>query len=77
MSFSPYFTDEDLENSIRLQFKAEEQWDMDFNTIFNMIIDRGIDYYLEFRGRKFSIDKITAGITDLSNVEEEDDYEEE
>lgn len=73
MGFSPFFTDEDLENSIRLQFNIEEQWDMDFVNIFNMIVDRGIDYYLEFRGRKFSIDKITAGITDLTGDNGDDE----
>lgn len=67
MSFSPYFTDEDLINSLRMQFNQEGQWDIDFSIIFNRIIDRGLDYYLEFRGRKFSIDKLTAGITDLTN----------
>lgn len=66
MSFSPYFTDEDLMNSLRMQFNQEEQWDIDFSIVFSRIVDRGLDYYLEFRGRKFSIDKLTAGITDLT-----------
>ncbi len=73
MSFSEYFTDDELCNQLRLQFKDTEQWDIDFTTVFNLIVDRGIDYYLEFRGRKFSIDKLTGFVTELGEITEEDD----
>lgn len=71
MSFSEFFTDEELESQLREQFTDTEQWDIDFTTIFSLIIDREIDYYLEFRGRAFSIDKLTGFITELGEQEEE------
>lgn len=65
MAVSEYFSDEDLETQLRSMFDDEEQWDTDFKIFFNHIIDRGTDFYLEFRGRKFSIDKITGTITEV------------
>jgi len=72
MSFSEFFTDDDLCNQLRSHFEDSEQWDIDFTTIFGLIIDRGIDYYLEFRGRKFSIDKLTGFVTEIGETVEED-----
>lgn len=72
MSFSEFFTDDDLCNQLRCQFDDQEQWDIDFTTIFGLIVDRGIDYYLEFRGRKFSIDKLTGFVSELGVIEEDD-----
>ena len=72
MSFSKFFTDDDLCNQLRSHFEDSEQWDIDFTTIFGLIIDRGIDYYLEFRGRKFSIDKLTGFVTEIGETVEED-----
>ncbi len=66
MSLSEFFTDEDLESQLRLQFESEEQWDIDFKTIFNQIVDRGGDYYLNFRNREFSIDKLTGAVRDIT-----------
>lgn len=66
MSVSSYFTDEDLENQLRLQFSDEEQWDIDFKIFFNQIEDLGNYFYFKFRGRDFSIDKITGIVTDLN-----------
>ena len=65
MAVSEYFTDEDLCTQLRLQFENEEQWDTDFTIFFNQIVDRGSDLFLEFRGRKFSIDKITGTVTEV------------
>lgn len=65
MSFSDNFTDEDLCSQLRMQFDIDEQWDIDFTTVFQYIIDRGVDFYLEFRGRKFSIDKLTGGVSEV------------
>ena len=65
MAVSDFFTDEDLETQLRLHFDEEEQWDIDFRVFFNQIIDRGNDLYLEIRGRKFSIDKITASVVEV------------
>ena len=75
MSFSEFFTDDELCNQLREQFDENEQYDMDFLTIFNLIVDREIDYYLEFRGRKFSIDKLTGFVTEVGDVEEDDEDE--
>jgi len=65
MTVSEFFTDTDLETQLRLQFDYDEMWDFDFRTIFSQIMDRGDDLYLEFRNRRFSIDKITGCVTDL------------
>lgn len=65
MSFSDNFTDEDLCSQLRMQCDIDEQWDIDFTTVFQYIIDRGVDFYLEFRGRKFSIDKLTGGVSEV------------
>ena len=76
MSFSEYFTDDELCNQLRAHFEDSEQWDIDFTTVFNLIIDRGIDYYIEFRGRKFSIDKLTGFVTEVGDIVEEEDEDE-
>ena len=75
MSFSDFFTDDDLCNQLRSHFEDSEQWDIDFTTVFSLIVARGIDYYLEFRGRKFSIDKLTGFVTELGKIIESDDDE--
>ena len=64
-TLSEYFTDEDLEQNLRVQFDEEEQWDMDFRTVFNQIEDMGDYLQLRLRGRVFQIDKITAGIVEV------------
>lgn len=66
MSFSIFFTDEDLCSQLRCHFDESEQYDIDFTTVFRLIINRGFDYYLEFRGRKFSIDKLTGAVTEIN-----------
>ena len=77
MAIGEYFTDDELETQLRLQFDDEEQWDVDFKTVFNQIEDRGEDLYLEFRGRKFSIDKITGVVSEIEPVPTDDLEEEE
>lgn len=73
MSVSPYFTDEDLESQLRLQFEEEEQWDIDFKIFFNQIEDVGNAFYLKIRGREFMIDKITGSVTNLNQDDLEED----
>ena len=63
---SEYFTDEDLEQQLRLQFDEEEQWDMDFRTVFSQITDEGDYFQLKLRNRVFNIDRITAGIVEVN-----------
>lgn len=65
MAISDFFTDEDLCSQLRLHFDMDEMWDVDFTVFFNQIVDRGSDFYLEFRGRKFSIDKITGVVEEI------------
>ena len=77
MAIGDYFTDDELETQLRLQFDEEEQWDVDFKTVFNQIEDRGDDLYLEFRSRKFSIDKITGVVSEIEPVPTDDLEEEE
>ena len=65
MALSLYFTDEDLISQLRVQFSYDEMHDLDWKTIFNQIEERERDYFLRFRGRKFSINKITGGVTEV------------
>ncbi len=62
---SDYFTDEDLESNLRLEFEYEEMFDMDFRTVFNQIEDMGEFLQLRLRGRVFQIDKITGGVNEV------------
>ena len=73
MALSPYFTDEELETQLRLQFSDEEQWDTDFKVFFNHIQDIGDCFFLRFRGREFTIDKITATVTDINPKEDKEE----
>lgn len=66
MVVSEFFTDEDLESQLRLHFDNDSQWDIDFTAFFNQIVDRDVDFYLEIRGRKFSINKLTGCVTEVS-----------
>lgn len=66
MSISPYFTDEDLESQLRLQFDEQEQWDIDFKVFFNQIEDMGNYFYLKLRGKEFAIDKISGTVVLLN-----------
>ena len=68
MALSSYFTEEDLISQLRLQFDYEEMFDFDFKQIFGQIEERDTDYFLRFRGRKFSIDKITGVVTEVTDV---------
>ena len=64
-TISEYFTDEDLEQSLRLQFEYDEMWTMDFRSVFNQITDEGDYLQLKLRGRIFRIDKITGGVSEV------------
>ena len=64
-SISEYFTDEDLEQQLRLQFDYGEMWDMDFRTVFSQIEDVGDVFQLRLRNRLFNIDKVTGGVTEV------------
>lgn len=65
MALTEYCSEEDIINNLRGFFEPEEQFDTDFKMIINRLIDRGLDFYLVFRGRKFSIDKITGAIVEV------------
>jgi len=65
-TISDYFTDEDLEQSLRMQFDLEEMWTMDFKTVFSQIEDIGDVFQLRLRGRVFNIDKITGGVSEVN-----------
>ena len=67
MALSLYFTDEDLISQLRVQFDYDEMHDLDWKTIFNQIEERERDYFLRFRGRKFSINKVTGGVTEVTS----------
>ena len=66
---SEYFSDDDLETQIRLQFEEDEMWDMDFKTIFSQITDNESFFELKLRNRIFHIDKITGSVSEV-NVNE-------
>ena len=65
MVVGEYFTDDELESQLRWQFDYEEMWDVDFRIVFSQIVDRGDDFFLEFRNRQFSINKITGEVTEV------------
>lgn len=65
MALSPYFSDEELISNLRTQFDYEEMFDVDFKQLFHQIEEREKDYFLRFRGRRFSIDKITACVKEV------------
>ena len=67
MALSPFFSDDDLISQLRLQFDYDEMHDLDWRSIFGMIEERERDYFLRFRGRKFSINKVTGGVTEVTN----------
>ena len=73
MALSPYFTDNDLESQLRLQFDPVEQWDIDFKTVFSQIEDLGSCFYLKLRGREFGIDKITGIVVEINPDTEEEE----
>ena len=66
MALSDYASDEDIINQIRLHFEDEQQYDMEFRTILNNVVDTGKTFYLEFRGKKFNIDKITGSVIEIN-----------
>ena len=68
MVVGEYFTDDELESQLRLQFDYEEMWDIDFRTVFSQIVDRGDDFFLEFRNRQFSINKITGEVSEVGEL---------
>ena len=72
MSVSDYFTDEELESQLRLQYDDTEQWTIDYRLFFNQIEDTGDSLYLKINEREFEIDKITGEVTDLNEEVEED-----
>ena len=72
MSVSDYFTDEELESQLRLQYDDTEQWTIDYRLFFNQIVDNGDSLYLKINEREFDIDKITGEVTDLNEESEED-----
>lgn len=64
-SISEYFTDEDLEQQLRLQFDYDDMWDIDFKTVFTQIEDIGDVFQLRLRNRLFNIDKITGTVSEV------------
>lgn len=65
---SEYFSDEELEDSLRMMFEYDEMFDIDFRTVFNQIKDLDDDYFeLSFRGRLFNIDKVTGGVLEVES----------
>ena len=72
MALSPYFSDEDLISQLRVQFDYDKMFDFDFKQIFSQIVERENDYFLRLRGRQFSIDKRTGGVTEFVKTETSD-----
>lgn len=67
MSFtvSKYFSDEELESQLRMQYSLEEMWTIDFQALFKQIVDIGDCLQLRIKGRTFNIDKITCAVTEV------------
>ena len=66
MAVSPFFSDDELESSLRSHFDYDEMWNIDFKAFFNQIEDCGDYLYLELKGKKFKIDKVTCSIEEVS-----------
>ena len=66
MALTNTFSDAELISQLRMQFEREEMFDLDWKTIFNQIQEREKDYYLRFRRREFSIDKVTGAVTEVT-----------
>lgn len=68
-TISKYFTDEDLESQLRMQFPLEKMYTMDYKTVFNQIEDIGECFQLRLRGCLFHIDKITGVVTKVKEYD--------
>ena len=64
-TLSPYFSDEELETQLRLQFEEEDMFTIEFKSFFNQIEDVGDCFQLRFRNRLFNIDKVTGDVTQV------------
>ena len=67
-TISPLFTDEELISNLRTFFEYEEMYDFNFVNILGSVVERSDDYFLFFRGKSFSIDKITGAVEEVWNV---------
>ena len=62
---SSYFSDEELESQLRLQYGRDEMWTIDFRALFSQIVDVGGCYRLQIKGRTFNIDKVTGSVSEV------------
>lgn len=65
-TISDYFTDEDLEQGLRMEFDYEDMWDMDFKSVFSQIEDTGDCFRLKLKGRTFNIDYVTGSVSEVN-----------
>ena len=65
-SISQYFSDEELESQLRLQYGRDEMWTIDFRALFSQIVDVGECLRLQIKGRTFNIDKVTGSVSEVS-----------
>ena len=66
MAVSEYFTDDELETQLRMQFDYDKMWTINFRNFFNNIIDNGSYLYLKIYDREFNIDPLTGVVTEVS-----------
>ena len=68
-TLSEYCTDEDIIDSLRLQFDYEEMHTVDWYTVLSQVEELDDDYLiLRFRGRVFKIDRVTGSVSEEVSV---------
>ena len=68
-TLSEYCTDEDIIDSLRLQFDYEEMHTVDWYTVLSQVEELDDDYLiLRFRGRVFKIDRVTGSASEEVSV---------
>ena len=68
-TLSEYCTDEDIIDSLRLEFDYEEMHTVDWYTVLSQVEELDDDYLiLRFRGRVFKIDRVTGSVSEEVSV---------
>ena len=68
-TLSEYCTDEDIIDSLRLEFDYEEMHTVDWYVVLSQVEELDDDFLvLRFRGRTFKIDKVTGSVEEVESV---------
>ena len=68
-TLSEFCTDEDIIDSLRLEFDYEEMHTVDWYVVLSQVEELDDDFLvLRFRGRTFKIDKVTGSVEEVESV---------